>query len=185
MAGALDGVRVLEFASYVAGPYAGMMLADLWADVIKSEQPGAGDPFRDWGDGGYSPTFEALNRNKKSVAVDLKTEPGRLLAHGLLADADELNGEHFATLLAAPRAQRVDEREDAFTLLGACLFDDVGDLVERVLHRVELIADRGANGAQRRVQLVGHTGYQLAQCREFLGLYERMLRRFDLTVLFG
>jgi formyl-CoA transferase len=90
MAGALDGVTVLEFASYVAGPYAGMMLADLGAEVIKIEQPGDGDPFRDWGDGGYSPTFEALNRNKKSVTIDLKTEPGRLQAMGLIAGADVL-----------------------------------------------------------------------------------------------
>jgi len=90
MPGALDGVTVLEFASYVAGPYAGMMLADLGAEVIKIEQPGIGDPFRDWGDGGYSPTFEALNRNKKSIALDLKTDPGRLQANRLIAGADVL-----------------------------------------------------------------------------------------------
>ena len=46
MPGALDGVKILEFASYVAGPYTGMLLADLGADVIKIEQPGTGDPFR-------------------------------------------------------------------------------------------------------------------------------------------
>jgi len=90
MAGALDGVRVLEFASYVAGPYAGMMLADLGAEVIKIEQPGTGDPFRDWGDGGYSPTFEALNRNKKSVVMDLKSELGRVQIKALIASADIL-----------------------------------------------------------------------------------------------
>lgn len=90
MPSALDGVTVLEFASYVAGPYAGMMLADLGAEVIKIEQPGIGDPFRDWGDGGYSPTFEALNRNKKSIALDLKTDPGRLQANRLIAGADVL-----------------------------------------------------------------------------------------------
>ena len=90
MPGALDDVRVLEFASYVAGPYAGMMLADLGAEVIKVEQPGTGDPFRDWGDGGYSPTFEALNRNKKSVTIDLKSGPGRRQALGLITGADIL-----------------------------------------------------------------------------------------------
>ena len=90
MAGALDGVRALEFASYVAGPYAGMMLADLGAEVIKIEQPGTGDPFRDWGDGGYSPTFEALNRNKKSVVIDLKTDVGRKQVSELISNADVL-----------------------------------------------------------------------------------------------
>jgi crotonobetainyl-CoA:carnitine CoA-transferase CaiB-like acyl-CoA transferase len=90
MAGALDGIRVLEFASYVAGPYAGMMLADLGAEVIKIEQPGTGDPFRDWGDGGYSPTFEALNRNKKSVVIDVKSDAGRRQAEALIAGADVL-----------------------------------------------------------------------------------------------
>lgn len=90
MPGALDGVKVLEFASYVAGPYAGMMLANLGAEVIKIEQPGSGDPFRDWGDGGYSPTFEALNHNKKSVVIDLKAETGRQQANGLIAGADVL-----------------------------------------------------------------------------------------------
>lgn len=89
MTGALDGVRVLEFANYVAGPYAGMMLADLGAEVIKIESPG-GDPFRDWGDGKFSPTFEALNRNKKSVVLDLKTEDGKQQAACLIATSDVL-----------------------------------------------------------------------------------------------
>jgi len=90
MSGALNGVRVVEFASYVAGPYAGMMLADMGAEVIKIEQPGTGDPFRDWGDGGYSPTFEALNRNKKSVVIDLKTESGLAQVRALIGSADVL-----------------------------------------------------------------------------------------------
>jgi len=47
--GALDGIRVIEFANYVSGPYAGMLLADYGADVIKIEVPGKGDPFRGWG----------------------------------------------------------------------------------------------------------------------------------------
>jgi formyl-CoA transferase len=90
MPGALEGTRVLEFASYVAGPYAGMMLADLGAEVIKIEQPGGGDPFRDWGEGKYSPTFEALNRNKKSITVDLKTAGGMAQVRALLKTTDVL-----------------------------------------------------------------------------------------------
>ncbi|MBT5047806.1 MAG: CoA transferase [Rhodospirillaceae bacterium] len=90
MTAALEGVRIVEFANYVAGPYAGMMLADLGAEVIKIEAPGGGDPFRDWGDGKFSPTFEALNRNKKSVVLDLKSETGREQAERIIATSDVL-----------------------------------------------------------------------------------------------
>ena len=73
---ALDGISVLEFASYVSGPYAGMMLADLGAEVIKIEPPDGGDPFRGWGAADYSATFGSVNRNKKSIVLDLKSEDG-------------------------------------------------------------------------------------------------------------
>jgi len=87
---ALDGITVLEFASYVSGPYAGMMLGDLGAEVIKIEDPKSGDPFRGWGAADYSATFGSVNRNKKSVILDLKTEGGRAAAQALAADADVL-----------------------------------------------------------------------------------------------
>ena len=77
MTGALSGLRIIEFANYVSGPYAGMLLADLGADVIKVETPGKGDPFRGWGRVEYSPTFGSVNRNKKSVTLDLKSDQGR------------------------------------------------------------------------------------------------------------
>ena len=88
MAGALDGIRVIELANYVSGPYAGMMLADFGAEVIKVEVPGTGDPFRGWGTVDYSPTFGSVNRSKKSVVLDLKSEAGRLNALKLIAGAD-------------------------------------------------------------------------------------------------
>ncbi|MBT5047822.1 MAG: CoA transferase [Rhodospirillaceae bacterium] len=87
---ALEGITVLEFASYVSGPYAGMMLADLGAEVIKIETPAGGDPFRGWGAADYSATFGSVNRNKKSVILDLKTDEGREAAQALAADADVL-----------------------------------------------------------------------------------------------
>ncbi len=85
----LTGIRVLEYAQYVAGPFAGMLLADLGADVIKVEGP-AGDawrryePFSD----GESRYFHALNRNKRSIVVDLKDERGRGDSQRLIGRAD-------------------------------------------------------------------------------------------------
>ena len=85
----LAGIRVLEYGQYVAGPFAGMLLADLGADVIKIEPP-AGDawrryqPFAD----GESRYFFALNRNKRSVVLDLKSLAGRADSERLVAGAD-------------------------------------------------------------------------------------------------
>src|SRR5207302_7953457 len=85
---ALNGITVLEFANYVSGPYAGMMLGDLGAEVIKIEPPGGGDPFRGWGAADYSATFGSVNRNKKSVILDLKSADGVEGARALAAEAD-------------------------------------------------------------------------------------------------
>lgn len=88
--GFLQGVRVVELATVITGPYAGQMLADLGADVIKVEAP-AGDGFRGW-DGSAAtqvrPAFAAYNRGKRSIAIDLKTDRGRELLLRLVADAD-------------------------------------------------------------------------------------------------
>src|SRR5947209_1421941 len=88
--GALTGITVLEFANYVSGPYAGMMLADLGAEVIKIESPNGGDAFRGWGPADYSATFGSVNRNKKSVVLDLKSEEGARAAFELALKADVL-----------------------------------------------------------------------------------------------
>ena len=88
MSGALEGVRVIEFANYVSGPYAGMLLGDMGADIIKVEEPSKGDPFRGWGRVDYSPTFGSVNRNKKSVTLDLKSEQGKADARALVLSAD-------------------------------------------------------------------------------------------------
>jgi crotonobetainyl-CoA:carnitine CoA-transferase CaiB-like acyl-CoA transferase len=87
---ALEGITVLEFASYVSGPYAGMMLSDLGAEVIKIEGPDGGDPFRGWGAADYSATFGSVNRNKKSVVLDLKSDDGLSAARALAESADVL-----------------------------------------------------------------------------------------------
>ena len=86
--GALDGIKIFEFASYVSGPFAGMLLADLGAEVVKIESPNGGDAFRNWGKQDYNGTFGSMNRNKKSVTLDLKTEDGRTAAQRLALSAD-------------------------------------------------------------------------------------------------
>ena len=86
--GALDGIKIFEFASYVSGPFAGMLLADLGAEVVKIESPNGGDAFRNWGKQDYNGTFGSMNRNKMSVTLDLKTEVGRAAARRLALSAD-------------------------------------------------------------------------------------------------
>ncbi len=88
MAGALQGIKVLELANYVSGPFASMLLADLGADVVKIEIPGQGDPFRGWGTEGYSPTFCILNRNKRSLTLNTQEPAGKEIFLRLARDAD-------------------------------------------------------------------------------------------------
>jgi len=91
--GPLAGVRVLDFSRVVAGPFCTMLLGDYGADVVKVERPGAGDDTRAWGPpfrGGESAYFLALNRNKRSIAIDLGADEGRALAIALAQRADVL-----------------------------------------------------------------------------------------------
>ena len=81
---------MVELATFIAGPFAGQLLADMGADVIKVEQPGTGDPFRAFAGGLYGPHFVAYNRNKRSLAVDIRSESGSLIIRPLLERADVL-----------------------------------------------------------------------------------------------
>lgn len=87
----LSGVKVIEFCNVAAGPYCGMLLADMGADVIKVEHPG-GDTLRAWPpiSDGYSENFASLNRNKHSVTLDLKNPGDVVKAKALVRDADVL-----------------------------------------------------------------------------------------------
>ncbi|MCB8819658.1 CaiB/BaiF CoA transferase family protein [Microvirga rosea] len=95
----LEGLKVLELARILAGPWVGQLLADLGADVVKVERPGAGDDTRGWGppfieaaDGGdlSAAYFHACNRGKRSIAVDFETPEGQETIRKLAAGADVL-----------------------------------------------------------------------------------------------
>lgn len=91
--GPLEGVKVLDLTRVLAGPYCAMFLGDLGAEVVKVEQPGVGDDTRGWGPpfaGGESAYFLCVNRNKKSLTVDLKSAQGIDLLRRLAKTADVL-----------------------------------------------------------------------------------------------
>jgi crotonobetainyl-CoA:carnitine CoA-transferase CaiB-like acyl-CoA transferase len=84
----LEGVRVLEHGTFITGPAASMLLADLGADVVKVELPGTGDPFRAFKGGLYSPHYQTVNRNKRSVALNTKQAADLEKFDALAKDAD-------------------------------------------------------------------------------------------------
>ena len=92
----LSGVRIVEICNVAAGPYCAMLLADLGADVVKLENPGSGDTLRAWpphtgpDDDRLSENFASLNRNKRSVVLDLKNPQQNAQAKALIAAADVL-----------------------------------------------------------------------------------------------
>ena len=85
----LEGIKVVEFCEIAAGPFCAMLLADMGADVIKVERP-AGDAMRTWPpvNDGYSENFASINRNKRSVVLDLKTPEGLHAAKAIILDSD-------------------------------------------------------------------------------------------------
>lgn len=89
---ALKGVRVIEMGQLIAGPFAGKTLGEFGADVIKIEAPGAGDPLRNWRmmKDGTSVWWQVQSRNKRSLALDLRSEEGQQIARKLIAEADVL-----------------------------------------------------------------------------------------------
>ncbi|MGI8329340.1 CaiB/BaiF CoA transferase family protein [Actinomadura scrupuli] len=86
----LEGVRVIELGQLIAGPYCGQILADFGADVIKVEEPGVGDPMRQWGHlvQGKSLSWGVIARNKRCVTADLREEAGRCRVLELVRQAD-------------------------------------------------------------------------------------------------
>lgn len=90
--GALNGLRVIEMGQLIAGPFAGKTLGEFGADVIKIEAPGAGDPLRNWRliQDGTSVWWQVQSRNKRSIALDLRSAEGQDIARKLIEGADVL-----------------------------------------------------------------------------------------------
>ena len=89
--GPLSDLKVVEMGTLIAGPFCGQVLGDFGADVVKIEDPGKGDPMRQWGRSlpkGLSPWWPVIGRNKRSVALDLRQPEGRELALALIDQAD-------------------------------------------------------------------------------------------------
>ena len=91
MNGPLSGIRVLELGSFIAGPFAGQLLGDYGAEVIKVEPPEVGDPMRKWGhcdEKGHSFWWPAIARNKQSIAINLRSDQGRYIVRQLALQSD-------------------------------------------------------------------------------------------------
>ena len=88
MSKVLADVRVVEHGTFITGPAASMLLADLGADVVKVELPGTGDPFRAFKDGLYSPHFQTYNRNKRSITLNTKQAADLAQFDALIKEAD-------------------------------------------------------------------------------------------------
>lgn len=91
MSAPLEGLKVLDMSRVLAGPWAGQLLGDFGADVVKVERPGSGDDTRRWGPpwlGDEAAYFLAANRNKRSIAVDIASDAGRALLRRLAVSAD-------------------------------------------------------------------------------------------------
>ncbi len=165
----LDGVRVLDLTRLLPGPYATQLLADAGADVVKIEDTGAGDYARHMPpvtDEGVGAVFDAVNRDKRSVAIDLKEEAGREAFYALVAEADvviESFRPGVTDRLGVDYETLVDHREDLVycSLTG---YGQDGPYADRVGHDINYVGLAGLlamtrDDVQERPRL---PGYQIA-----------------------
>jgi crotonobetainyl-CoA:carnitine CoA-transferase CaiB-like acyl-CoA transferase len=153
MTGALDGLRVLDLTRYIPGPYCTMVLGDLGADVVKVEQPPFGDPTRATPPlvGNDSAVHAALNRNKRSVVVDLRDEGGADVVRRLAAGADVLV-ESFRPGALGRRGLGADALLAGNPRLVYCSLSGYGQggpLAQRAGHDIDYAALAGYLGGNR------------------------------------
>jgi crotonobetainyl-CoA:carnitine CoA-transferase CaiB-like acyl-CoA transferase len=147
MSAPLEGVRVVDLSRVLAGPQCASLLGDLGADVVKVESPHGGDETRSWLPlvDGESTAFFSVNRNKRSIAVDLGSPEGRALVRALIVDADVVI-ENFRTgTMERWGLAYEDLREDAPRLVYAAIsaFGRTGELAERAGYEAVLQAFSG------------------------------------------
>jgi len=151
--GALQGVRVLDLTRYIPGPYCTMLLGDLGADVVKVEEPPLGDPTRAVppAAGEDSAAHAALNRNKRSIAVDLRQDAGAALVKRLAASADVLVEGYRPGVLARRGlgAQALRAENPRLVYCSLTGYGQVGPLAPRAGHDVNYAARGGFLDANR------------------------------------
>ena len=151
--GALAGIRVVDLTRYIPGPYCTRLLGDLGADVIKIEAPPIGDPTRAVPPavGEESAVFGALNRNKRSIAVDIRSEEGSAVVRRLVSEADVLV-EAFRPGVLARHGLGALELCAAHPRLVYCSltgYGQGGPLASRAGHDIDYLALGGFLGSNR------------------------------------
>lgn len=131
----LAGIRVIDLSKILAGPYIGMTLGDLGADVVKIEHPDGGDPTRGWGppfQGDDATYYLATNRNKRSVALDLTEPEARDVVHRMLADADVVveNFRPGSSLQRIFHHEDLARRHPHLVVLHISAYGDTGPLAD-------------------------------------------------------
>ena len=147
----LKDFRVVEMGTYITGPAAGMLLADLGADVIKVEKPETGDPFRAFKGGLYSPHFQTYNRNKRSIALDLQNPVDRDQALELVKQADVLvQNFKFGGMqkmgLGYEQLRAINPRLIYCSITG---YGQTGPQAQRAGHDLNYLAEAGILGLTR------------------------------------